>query len=448
MVHALGTPKRHPKSGIFLFRKRVPAHLQAVVGRSEIKFSLKTRDPVVARITNLEETARIERAWSRIDGAVVEALGRASFELAAMGSSAVAAPAAPTAADGEAAAVTKPSVRIAADLAGAAAPPSAVSADAALPGAGAKAPPATPKPLRPIFESYAKEAELSPATVKRWSPVVDRFVGHLGHDDAARIVRNDVIAWKDALLAGGMKTITVRDVYLAAAKALLGYAVDQGHLSENPAKEVKVRVRKALQERDKGFDGGEAHTILSATLAKPSGKISVEMAAARRWVPWICAYTGARVNEITALLGGDFVLRDGIWMIRIRAENVKTRAFREVPLHGHLIEEGLVEYAKSRGRFPLFYDPRRSRGGKDSNPHHQKVGERLAEWVRSLGIEGVAPNHGWRHRFSTVSRFVGMPEDVRNIIQGHAGVKVADRYGETWPLVALREIEKLPRYVV
>jgi hypothetical protein len=27
------------------------------------------------------------------------------------------------------------------------------------------------------------------------------------------------------------------------------------------------------------------------------------------------------------------------------------------------------------------------------------------------------------------------------------GAKVADEYGETWPLVALREIEKLPRYV-
>jgi hypothetical protein len=29
--------------------------------------------------------------------------------------------------------------------------------------------------------------------------------------------------------------------------------------------------------------------------------------------------------------------------VRIRAENVKTRAFREVPLHGHLIEDGLVD---------------------------------------------------------------------------------------------------------
>jgi integrase len=169
------------------------------------------------------------------------------------------------------------------------------------------------------------------------------------------------------------------------------------------------------------------------------------MRAARRWMPWIGAYTGARINELTPLTAADFVKRDGIWMIRIRGASAKTRTYRKVPLHGHLIEQGLLDYAKSRGKRPLFYDPARSRGGKDSNPHHQKVAERIAEWVRSLGIEGVAPNHGWRHRFSSVARFVGMPEDVRNIIQGHAGTKVADDYGETWALVALREIEKLPR---
>jgi len=300
---------------------------------------------------------------------------------------------------------------------------------------------------RDARRSYAKEAELAPSTVKRWSPVVDRLIGHLGHDDATAISRADIVAWKDALLDTGMSNVKVRDVYVAAVKAMLLFALDQGQLSDNPAAGIKVRVREARQERDKGLDGKEAETILAATLRKFSDKISIEMGAARRWVPWICAYTGARVNEITPLTGRDFFTRDGIPMIRVRAENNKTRKFREVPLHGHLVEQGLLDYAKSRGLRPLFYDPRRSRGGKDSNPHFKKVGERLAEWVRSLGIdERVAPNHGWRHRFSTVARFVAMPEDVRNIIQGHAGAKVADRYGETWPLVALREIEKLPRY--
>lgn len=304
-----------------------------------------------------------------------------------------------------------------------------------------------PVPLRSLFKSYGKEARLSPATVKRWTPVVERLIGHLGHDDARAISRADIVAWKDVLLEGGMKNITVRDVYLAATKAMLQFAVDQGLLAENLAKEVKVRVRKKVKEREKGFDGEEAAKILAATRGPFSHLISVEMKAARRWLPWIGAYTGARINELTPLTAADFVKRDGIWMIRIRGANAKTRSYREVPLHGHLIEQGLLDYAKSRGKRPLFYDPARSRGAKDSNPHHQKVAERIAEWVRSLGIEGVAPNHGWRHRFSSVARYVGMPQDVRNIIQGHAGAKVADEYGETWPLVALREIEKLPRYV-
>jgi hypothetical protein len=85
--------------------------------------------------------------------------------------------------------------------------PSAVAA-----AAGSEA----PVPLRPLFKSYGKEAQLSPATVKRWSPVVERLIGHLGHDDARAISRADIVAWKDALLDGGMKNVTVRDVYLAA----------------------------------------------------------------------------------------------------------------------------------------------------------------------------------------------------------------------------------------
>jgi integrase len=414
--------RRHPDSGIFQVRKRVPERLKHIVGKREIKLSLGTTDRKVARIRCLEELAMIERAWSGIDAAIIDGADRVLAPLQCK----VVPGGAPATSD-EAAADVPPS----ADPAGLA------SAEK------------VPVPLRALFKSYAKEAQLSHATVKRWSPVLDRLIGHLGHDDAAAISRADVVAWKDVLLDGGMKNITVRDVYLAATKATLQFAADQGQLAENPAKDVKVRVRKKVKEREKGFDGKEAETILAATLRPFSRLISIEMRAARRWVPWIAAYTGARVNEITPLVARDFVKRDGIWMIRIRGANNKTRTFREVPLHSHLIDQGLLDYAKSRGTRPLFYDPRRSRGGQDSNPHHKKVAERLAEWVRSLGIEeGVAPNHGWRHRFSSVARFIGMPEDVRNIIQGHAGSKITDDYGETWPLVALREIEKLPRYAV
>jgi integrase len=369
MVCAIGTPKRHPESGIYWFRKRVPNRLRESVGKTEIKFSLQTRDPVVARIRNLDAMLRIERKWVGYDIVAVDANGRtvAGFECKSTAGSMAGAAPEPVSCRGETPTV-KPEI------------------DAG--------PPAVTMPLRSIFDSYAKEAELAPSTVKRWSPVVDRLIAHLGHDNATAISRTDIVAWKDALLVGGMSNVTVRDVYLAAVKATLQFALDQGQLAENPAAGVKVRVRKPLQEREKGFDGQEAETILAATLRKYSAKISIEMASARRWVPWICAYSGARVNEVTPVTGRDFVQRDGIPMIRVRAENNKTRKFREVPVHSHLVEQGLLKYARSRGARPLFYDPHRSRGGKDSNPHFKKVGERLAEWVRSLGIclSGLARN--------------------------------------------------------
>ncbi|WBL77314.1 site-specific integrase [Bradyrhizobium xenonodulans] len=424
-------------------RKRVPKWLRRIIGKREIKISLRTRDPVIARIRHLELLARIERELSGIDASIVDGKGHLLADLQCKFESDVPSAALPwvdaRSDEVSSANVSSVDVRSGSAVACAAVGPSAVAVAADG---------GTPVPLRRLFTSYSKEAQLSPATVKRWTPVVERLIGHLGHDDAAAITRADLVAWKDTLLAGGMNNVTVRDVYLAASKALLQFAVDQGQLPENPTKEVKVRVKKKVKEREKGFDGVEAAKILTATRLRFSHLISEETAAARRWLPWIGAYTGARINELTPLIADDFVERDGIWMIRIRGANNKTRTYRDVPLDSHLIEQGLLDYVRSRRKRPLFYDPDRSRGGTDSNPHHKKVAERLAEWVRSLGIEGVAPNHGWRHRFSTVSRLVGVPEDVRNIIQGHAGSKVADDYGDTWPLVALREIEKLPRYAV
>ncbi|WFU80737.1 hypothetical protein QA645_41045 [Bradyrhizobium sp. CIAT3101] len=77
-----------------------------------------------------------------------------------------------------------------------------------------------------LFESYAGEAELSPATVKRWRPLIARFTVHLGHDNARAIGRDDVIAWKDSLLKEDTANLTVRDAYLASVRATLEFGVD------------------------------------------------------------------------------------------------------------------------------------------------------------------------------------------------------------------------------
>jgi hypothetical protein len=255
MVHALGTPKRHPESGIYLFRKRVPERLKASVGKSEIKFSLQTRDPAIARIRNLEETVRLERAWSGIDVTLVDSLRGpvAHFECkSTVGTPVVAARDAAT-----------------------------ERADANPAAPAAEAAPKTPVPLRSIFASYAKEAALAPSTVKRWSPVLERLIGHLGHDDAGAITRGEIIAWKDALLVGGMSNVTVRDVYLAATKATLQCAVDQEHLAENPAAGVKVRAgdNKSSEESPAVFRRAALALGVSSYITDPNTTVPMRRVA-------------------------------------------------------------------------------------------------------------------------------------------------------------------------
>jgi integrase len=314
-----------------------------------------------------------------------------------------------------------------------------------------------PVSLRGLFEDYALAAGLKPGTAKEWRAVIAKLSEFLGHDDANRITENDLRQWRNLLLGtlpghGRVRDPkTVRGTYLAAVKATLNWGVEQGILRSNPTVAVKVRVAKKLKLRDRDFTADEARRILTATLAPVSANVSAEHALARRWIPWLCAYTGSRVNEMSQLRAEDVMQLDGIWTIRVTPEagTVKANEARTVPLHSHLIEQGFHAVAVAKGTGPLFYDPTRRRADGDDNRHFKKVGERLAEWVRnSVGIvdPAVQPNHGWRHTFKTASVRAGIEERVADAIQGHAPTNVSRSYGSVPLDTMAAAIEKLPRY--
>jgi integrase len=188
---------------------------------------------------------------------------------------------------------------------------------------------------------------------------------------------------------------------------------------------IKVEGVKPWKEDDeRGFDPDQAFAILSATVATPSHLISKEMKAARRWVHWICAYSGARVNEITSLLPSDVQKILGYWCLVLRPEVTKGKRLRRVPIHKHLVEQGFLKYVEERRRIgkPLFYDPARARGGKGANPQWQKVAERLGDWVHeSLKVYDVQPNHGWRHLWREIVRGTRMKPELCDYMCGHEG---------------------------
>jgi hypothetical protein len=64
MVLAMSRPQKHPRTGIYWFRKRVPADLVAAVGRKEITQSLDTRDPAEAKQRYAEVLKEHEARWA------------------------------------------------------------------------------------------------------------------------------------------------------------------------------------------------------------------------------------------------------------------------------------------------------------------------------------------------------------------------------------------------
>jgi integrase len=216
---------------------------------------------------------------------------------------------------------------------------------------------------------------------------------------------------------------------------------------------VTVPRKQRLRETD-AFTTDEARTILQASLAITDTKSP--FAAACRWVPWVCAYTGARAGEITQLRGVDIVKREGIDALRLTPEagTIKTGVTRTIPIHEHLIAQGLLDFVRSRGDGPLFYNSQEApRAGDPTNPRRPravKTRERLALWIRNVGIKDaeVRPNHAWRHTFKQLARRHGIADAVSDEITGHAPLTVGRGYGRPTLLDMAAALKKFPRYLV
>jgi integrase len=305
-----------------------------------------------------------------------------------------------------------------------------------------------------LWKEFCEAKQLAASTRKKWEPYFEQLCRRVKSRDMSRVTEQHLLDWRDALLASKATAISVKFGQIAAVKAFFGWSKRMKKLPTNPSVDVVVEISDKHEKEMRGFTDEEAAVILAAALAPMNELMSDENAAARKWVPWLCAYTGARVNELTQLRACDVIDVAGIPCIRITPEagTVKTSKRRTVPLHPHLIEmEFLVFARKKKGKTPLFYSIERQRNPNRKNPTYTSVGNKLAEWVRKkLGIkdELVAPNHGWRHRFKTVARRVGMNIEARDAIQGHATRTEGEKYGEVPVDVMLAELRKYPRYKV
>lgn len=309
--------------------------------------------------------------------------------------------------------------------------------DRQLPGPAEQRPVGKQMPFDELFAGWVAEKQPREKTKYAWQSVLAQLGKFVGHTDASRVSADDLIRWKASLLEAKLRAKTIRDGKLAPVRALFQWGVDNRRLSQNPAQRVTIDLRSKLVDKKRGYTDDEARTVITAALKEKSVVL--------RWVPLLCAYTGARVSEVCQLRAEDVAEHDGISCVRFAPEAgalKNANSERAVPLHSALIDQGILKFVKEVGTGPLFEEIRPDRFGSRGG-NGTKV---LSRWVRSIGLTDLrlSPSHSWRHRLRTLGRRYGLANDILDAITGHQGKTVADKYGE-FPVQALqRELEKIP----
>ncbi len=293
--------------------------------------------------------------------------------------------------------------------------------------------------FKSLVAAWITERKPQKRTQYEWERVLGRLEKQVGHDDPARLSKADVVRWKDALLAAGKSPKTV-DNHLAAARALFSWAVRNERMATNPATGVGIAGFTKGKKSRLPYSDADAKLLLTAARNEKG---------ALRWVPWLLAYTGARLEEVCQARVSDIRTEGKITYLDINADDPSKSlknagSARKVPLHRAIIAEGFLKYvAKLPKDGPLFPDLTPDRFGRRGGNGTKIIGR----WVRAAGITDPrkAPNHSWRHRFKDLCRGAGIEKAVHDALTGHSSGDEGDKYGLGYPLATLaKAVEKLP----
>jgi hypothetical protein len=419
MPLAMSRPWKHPNSGVFWLRKGVPEDLRKLVGKREEKRSLQTRDPAEAKRRHAEALAEIEARWANLRAGPKALTEREAHQIAVpihdrwlqhnidnpsrqtawnvdLGHQVFAKKKAPKSFDflyentdtvvdrdafqvlqmekwcleladeccaGQGFVVDDGGRRVLASAIAAALQRASLTLGQLAKGvppvntlfstsssiSAHSVPLRKPVSLGELVKGWAAERRPAAKTLYEWSRVVRQLEAHLGHSDAQRLTGENLIEWKRSMVEEGLRPKTIQDAKLAPIRAILQWGVQNKLLASNPAEGISLEVRSKQSEKKRSFTDEEAKIILRAALAEDD--------PVRRWVPWIGAYSGARVSEICQLRSEDIIQIEQIWCMKLDPEagSLKTSGSeRIIPLHPALLETGFLEFAAKVKSGPLF----------------------------------------------------------------------------------------------
>jgi integrase len=218
---------------------------------------------------------------------------------------------------------------------------------------------------------------------------------------------------------------------LTTVKAFLSWAADAELVAEGLGRVLKPLPDEAGRHKRKPLDAAEVRAFLA--LCKADGTT-----AAQRLIPAICAYSGARLNEIAQLDRDDIQRVDGIWIFKIQGGEGKAlktaNAARTVPIHSSLVDAVLGQ---------LKTVPKGNLWGLEigHNRHSGALSKWLARKLDAVTDDRKKVVHSLRHSVATQLKGRGFAEYLIESLLGHASKSMSTgRYGHEVPVAKLAEL--------
>ena len=195
--------------------------------------------------------------------------------------------------------------------------------------------------IKGLWDDYVKSRQLLGSVKdngRRQVLAVNSLTAFLRHEDAAKVVKN-VADWLDHVVTERDPS-TISKVYLPTIRSLFRWAHEKDRIPSDPTVGLRVSVPKKVQNRERSYATPEAVKVLKASRSYqpktgPNGKVleGPRVIAAKRWVPLLCAFTGARVAEITQLRKAEFRQEGDVHVARITPEAGSTKTGHGVMFH-------------------------------------------------------------------------------------------------------------------
>lgn len=260
---------------------------------------------------------------------------------------------------------------------------------------------------------------------------LQQFSEFLGHDDAQVVTGKDLRRWRDHLRTKGLKAKTINESCVAPVKAIFAAAEAEDVLTTNPLAGLRIALKedKTKEKPRDDYEDGDAKKLLKSARKRTDSL---------RWITWIMAYTGARINETAQLRKEDVLKEKTIPFLRFTSSDaeghtIKTSSSRrDVPIHKALVDEGFLSWVATRKDGWLFSDLPPGRYGKRGDAASKRYGRWQRQEVGITDKRLVA--HSWRHRMEDQLRDVECPDEVADSIIGHALKGERRTYGSGTPL--------------